>query len=114
MKDESLGHKIKTLRNAKRLSQEKLAEKADLTQQHISRIEKGLTYPGVATLTKIAKAFNIPLDDLVETGIKDREDRYTFDILRKLEFLGIEDKLKVTGYIERILDENGIEFVKSK
>ena len=114
MKDESLGHKIKTLRNAKRLSQEKLAEKADLTQQHISRIEKGLTYPGVATLTKIAKAFNIPLDDLVETGIKDREDRYTFDILRKLEFLGIEDKLKVTGYIERILDENGIEFIKSK
>ena len=114
MKDESLGHKIKTLRNAKRLSQEKLAEKADLTQQHISRIEKGLTYPGVATLTKIAKAFNIPLDDLVETGIKDREDRYTFDILRKLEFLGIEDKLKVTGYIERILDENGIELIKSK
>ena len=114
MKDESLGHKIKTLRNAKRLSQEKLAEKADLTQQHISRIEKGMTYPGVATLTKIAKAFNIPLDDLVETGIKDREDRYTFDILRKLEFLGIEDKLKVTGYIERILDENGIELIKSK
>ena len=114
MKDETLGHKIKTLRKAKDLSQEKFAEKAELSQQHISRIEKGLTYPGVATLTKIAKALNIPLDDLIETGIKDREDRYTFDILRKLEFLGIEDKLKVTGYIERILDENGIELIKSK
>lgn len=83
MKDEILGQKIKTLRKAKGLSQEKFAEKAELSQQHISRIEKGLTYPGVATLTKIAKVLSIPLDDLVDTDIKDREDRYTFDILRK-------------------------------
>ena len=114
MKDETLGHRIKTLRKAKGLSQDKFAEKAELSQQHISRIEKVLTYPGVATLTKIAKVLSIPLDDLVDTDIKDREDRYTFDILRKLEFLGIEDKLKVSGYIERILDENGIQCIKNK
>ena len=40
MKDETLGHKIKTLRKAKEMSQEKFAEKAELSQQHISRIEK--------------------------------------------------------------------------
>jgi len=114
MKDENLGQKIKTLRKAKGLSQEKFAEKAELSQQHISRIEKGLTYPSVATLVKIAKVLNLPMDDLVDTDVKDREDKYTFDILRKLDFLGVEEKLKVTGYIERILDENGIEYMKSK
>ena len=114
MKDEILGKKIKTLRKAKGLSQEKFAEKAELSQQHISRIEKGLTYPGVATLAKIAKVLNIPMDDLVDTEVKDREDKYTFDILRKLEFLGIEEKLKVAGYIERMLDENGIVILKNK
>ena len=114
MKDESLGNRIKNLRKAKSLSQEKLADKAELSQQHISRIEKGITYPGVATLTKIANVLNIPLDDLVDNEVKDREDRYTFDILRKLEFLGIEDKLRVAGYIERILDENGINIIKNK
>ena len=51
---------------------------------------------------------------MVDNEVKDREDRYTFDILRKLEFLGIEDKLKVAGYIERILDENGIDIIKNK
>lgn len=106
--------KNKDVAKSKRTFSEKFAEKAELSQQHISRIEKGLTYPGVATLTKIAKVLSIPLDDLVDTDIKDREDRYTFDILRKLEFIGIEDKLKVVGYIERILDENGIEIFKSK
>lgn len=30
-------------------------------------------------------------------------------IMKKLDFLGIEDKSKVEGYIDRILDENGIE-----
>ena len=64
MKDESLGNRIKNLRKAKSLSQEKLADKAELSQQHISRIEKGITYPGVATLTKISNVLNIPLDDL--------------------------------------------------
>ena len=112
MKDESLGPKIKTLRTAKKLSQEKLADKAELTQQHISRIEKGLTYPGVATLSKIAKVLNIPVDDLIDTNIKSREDRYTLEILRKLEFLGIEDKHKIEGYIDRVLDENGIRYIK--
>lgn len=54
MKDESLGHKIKKLRKKKSLSQERLADKVDLSQQHISRIERNLTYPSVATLSKIA------------------------------------------------------------
>ena len=114
MKDEILGQKIKTLRKAKGLSQEKFAEKAELSQQHISRIENGQTYPGVATLAKIAKVLNIPMDDLVDTNVKDKEDRYTLEILRKLEFLGVEDKHKIEGYIDRVLDENGIIVLKNK
>lgn len=55
MKDESLGHKIKKLRKKKSLSQERLADKADLSQQHISRIEKNLTYPSVQLYLKLQK-----------------------------------------------------------
>ena len=71
MKDESLGHKIKKLRKKKSLSQERLADKADLSQQHISRIEK-----------------------------------YAYEILRKLDFLNIAEKSKVSGYIDRILEDS--------
>lgn len=111
---ETLGHKIKILRKTKRLSQEKLADKADLSQQHISRIEKDLTYPYIATLTKIAMVLNVPLDDLIDSDIKKLEDKYTFDILRKTKLLSVEEKIKVLGYIDRILDENGVQFISIK
>lgn len=93
-----LGNKIKQLRKVKGLSQEKLGEKSDLTQQHISRIEKGTTMPSISTLSKISKVFNIPIDDLADIDIRDREDKYTLAIIKKLDFLGIEDKCKVEGY----------------
>ncbi len=35
MKDETLGHKIKTFRKAKEMSQEKFAEKAELSHNNI-------------------------------------------------------------------------------
>lgn len=111
---ETLGNKIKALRKIKKLSQERLADKADLSQQHISRIENGLTFPSVSTLNKIANVLNTPIDDLVDNDIKKMEDKYTFDILRKIELLSIEDKIKVLGYIERILDENGLRFINTK
>lgn len=111
---ETLGHKIKALRKIKNLSQEKLADKADLSQQHISRIENGLTFPCVSTLNKIANVLNTPIDELIDNDIKKMEDKYTFDILRKMELLNIEDKIKVLGYIERILDENGLQFINTK
>lgn len=109
-----MGNKIKALRKIKKLSQERLADKADLSQQHISRIENGLTFPSVSTLNKIANVLNTPIDDLVDNDIKKMEDKYTFDILRKIELLSIEDKIKVLGYIERILDENGLRFINTK
>ena len=104
-----LGNKIKQLRKVKGLSQEKLGEKSDLTQQHISRIENGTVLPSISTLSKISKVFNIPIDDLADIDIRDREDKYTLAIIKKLDFLGIEDKCKVEGYIDRILDENGVD-----
>lgn len=106
MKDESLGHKIKKLRKKKSLSQERLADKADLSQQHISRIEKNLTYPSVATLSKIAKVLGIQLDDLINTQITNADDKYAYEILRKLDFLNIAEKSKVSGYIDRILEDS--------
>lgn len=109
-----MGYKIKKLRKSKGFSQETLAEKTSLSQQHISRIETGTTYPGVATLTKIAKVLNIQIENLVESGLKTREEEYTYDVVKKLEYLGIEDRGKVIGYIERILDEKGIDINKIK
>ena len=46
---------------------------------------------------------------MADIDIRDREDKNTLAIIKKLDFLGIEDKCKVEGYIDRILDENGVD-----
>jgi len=47
------------------LTQERLAEKADLSTVFISRIERGVESPSLDNLVKIARALGVKLGDLV-------------------------------------------------
>jgi putative transcriptional regulator len=58
---------LKKLREAKKLSQEKLARLADVANNTIVKIEAGKNKnPTLETLTKIANALNISVDDLIK------------------------------------------------
>ena len=58
--------RIKDLRIANNISQEKLAEKSDLSMHFIGCIERAEKEPTLSTLVKIAKAFNISLSELLK------------------------------------------------
>ena len=60
-----LGESVRSERKKAGLSQEKLAEKADLSTVFISRIERGVESPSVDSLVKIARALRIKVRDLV-------------------------------------------------
>ena len=55
---EAVGKKLAAVRRAQGLSQKKLAGKAGISQQLISRIESGGENASLMTLAKIARAFN--------------------------------------------------------
>ena len=61
-----LGEAVRIMRKKAGFSQEKLAEKADLSTVFISRIERGVESPSVDNLLKIAKALGVRVRDLVE------------------------------------------------
>lgn len=60
-----LGHTIRTYRLKARLSQEKLAEKANLARNYIGNIERAEYKVTVETLAQIAKALKVRVRDLV-------------------------------------------------
>lgn len=60
-----LGEAIRAARRERGFSQEKLAEKADLSTVFISRIERGRESPSVDNLVKIAKALRLRVRDLI-------------------------------------------------
>jgi transcriptional regulator with XRE-family HTH domain len=61
-----LGEAIRAERKEAGFSQEKLAEKADLSTVFISRIERGRESPTVDNLVKIAKALGVRVRELVD------------------------------------------------
>ncbi len=62
MKDKSL---LSELRLRFNLTQSEVAERLGCTQAEVSRIEKGVRRLRTETLSNIAKAFNMPVDELV-------------------------------------------------
>jgi transcriptional regulator with XRE-family HTH domain len=65
--NETIGDKIKQLRNKQGLTQDKLARKSDLPYTTLTKIETNvITKPSVQTITKIAKGLNISIDELIK------------------------------------------------
>ena len=59
-----LGSNVRRRREALGLTQESLAEKADLDQTYISGIERGLRNPGIINVAKLAKALQATTAEL--------------------------------------------------
>lgn len=62
----NIGKKIKELRTARNLSQEKLAEYFDITPQSVSKWENGTAYPDITYLPSLASFFDITVDELLD------------------------------------------------
>jgi len=63
----SLAKRIESLRKRQGLSQEKLARLADVSNNTIINIEASINdNPTIETLRKIAKAFDISVEDLIK------------------------------------------------
>ncbi len=61
-----LGAAIREQRNGAGLTQESLAEKADLHPNFLGRVERGEEHVSLSALRRIAKALHIRVRDLVE------------------------------------------------
>lgn len=60
-----LGERIRTLRKAKKISQERLAELSSLHPTYISNMEQGKVNASIYSYYKVANALEIPLSELV-------------------------------------------------
>lgn len=93
---QQVGARIKTLRERKNIKSNELAEKAGITPQTITRIEKGYTDVGFATLRKILAVMGYTLKDLANEELaseKETELNSFKTLLRKLSKAGIDATL---------------------
>ena len=62
----NFGIAVRTAREAKGFTQERLAERADLDSTYISGIERGVRNASLLSLVRVAKGLGIPLAKLCE------------------------------------------------
>jgi len=55
------GKNLKYYRKEKKLSQEQLSEKVDITVKHLSEIERGIVFASASLIEKLAENLNIPI-----------------------------------------------------
>jgi DNA-binding XRE family transcriptional regulator len=67
MESNQLGQKIKKLRNKLGLSQDDFARKADVPYTTLTKVETGvIKKPSVFVMSKIAKALDVSIEDLLK------------------------------------------------
>ncbi len=70
-----IGMRLKELRKSKHLSQEQLAEKADINSKYLSRMERGTENPTLDMLMKLADALEVEMWEMFDFGhVKSHKD----------------------------------------
>jgi transcriptional regulator with XRE-family HTH domain len=74
---EMLGERVRELRDKARMTQEKLAQAADLTTSFVSTVERGQKMPSLNTILKLARGLRIDAGELLSG--------FNFDALRRMK-----------------------------
>lgn len=61
----SLGNRIKSLRKAHNLTQQKLADKVDVSRIYVQALESNRRLPSMKLLQRLAPALNVEVNDLL-------------------------------------------------
>ena len=83
-----LQENLRTLRKARGLSQEDLAQRLHITRQTLSKWENGLSVPDAQLLLRLAEILDVPVSELLG-GPVETEEREEDAVARHLERLNL-------------------------
>ncbi len=96
-----IGKRMLTSRKALQLTQENVAEAAEIETSFYGQIERGANIPSILTLSKIASALNIEISDLFPSSLKS-QCLLTKIIIRMIKKLSAKDKLLIIDLLQKL------------
>lgn len=99
----SIGRNIRKYRLMKKMRQEDLAEKAELSVNYVGAIERGEKVPSLETLLVIINSLSVSADmilaDVIDTGYVVKDSL----LAEKLDKLSSEERAKIYDVIDTML-----------
>ncbi|MBI4715075.1 MAG: helix-turn-helix transcriptional regulator [Nitrospirae bacterium] len=112
-----MGMRMKQIRKAAKMTQERLAERTGLSIEYISRLERGLSQPSFKTLSSLAEVLNVPVKDFFEAGgpvvFRDKKQEgkqkkeYVDQIASELRKMEIRELAVVYQVVRGLADRRG-------
>lgn len=101
----AVGKRISLIRKNRGMTQEQLAEKAELSNIYISHIENSRSIPSLETLMKICSALDTTPDEVLLGTKQDMENYLQSDIQKKLILCTPKERRMVSRFIDLLLEE---------
>ena len=100
-----LGNRIAQLRKNRKITQEKLAEKAEISNNYLSNIENNHSIPSLETVMKLCAALDVTPDELLLGTSKTEKHYLSAEILQKLNRCTPREKRLIDGFISLLMQE---------
>ena len=95
---EKLGKRIFELRKRLNISQEELAEKLDISQKSLSKIETGRNFLTSDTLERLTIALNVEITELFDFDHTDKKENLLDEIYKYIDNIKNNEKDIITLY----------------
>lgn len=95
---EKLGKRIFELRKRLNISQEELAEKLDISQKSLSKIETRRNFLTSETLEKLTLALNVEITELFDFNHTDKKENLLDEIYKYIDNIKNNEKDIITLY----------------
>ncbi|EEG72603.1 DNA-binding helix-turn-helix protein [[Clostridium] hylemonae DSM 15053] len=101
--EEKIGFRVKQARLNAGLTQEELAEKANMSSSFISRLENGKILPSIKKLLMLADIMNVGLEDLLRDFFRhtgEPSDALTEQIFYQVDMMTVPEKQYLLSFVE--------------
>jgi transcriptional regulator with XRE-family HTH domain len=105
-----IGERIRNFRNERKLSQEELADLANIHRTYVGQLERGEKNVTLGTIEKVTEALGVSLEDLfrfIHTATEDQDNFTLHQIINRLQGRSLEDQKTVLRLLDLILDWKG-------
>lgn len=100
----SIGETIASLRKAKGMTQNELAEKMNVTDKAVSKWERDLSCPDVNTISKLADILDVSVEELLKAKKKDEPNTKIKDLVN-LIFKAVALAMGIAVVVLNILNQ---------
>lgn len=95
-----IGKRIKSIRMMKHISQECLAEDAELSVAHISHIETGNTKLSLPAIVKIANSLSVSVDDLLCDNVNQSKKYFDNEVSDQMEDCSVKESRIISEIVK--------------